>query len=257
MPHQAVAYGKPRVRCEAGIVLACACFHLLTTWHTDQPTPTNERSMNAKPISKSIIALLSIATLGALTACGGNDAAANEPAPTAPAPEPKIIVIEDQKDDSKDETATTEAPAPPTTTAPSPTAAPTTPAPAPQPPIVIEQPQPPIIVQQQPQSPVIVQQTPAPVIVQQRSQPPIVYSDPWQIAPGVIENGVHYGYISSIDSSGSGFYFDRADVQADGTWSNTNNKERYLPYAHSYQGYSGEAVEVHVVDQRVAAVFSV
>jgi hypothetical protein len=73
-----------------------------------------------------------------------------------------------------------------------------------------------------------------------------------RIPPGVIEDGTHYGYL--IESSDGSFTFDRADVQADGSWTNVNPTLRTLPYAGSVPWASGTPIEVIVDDQRVASV---
>ncbi len=169
---------------------------------------------------------------------------------------------------SKDPVAApTEAPttlAPATSTTPPPAASPapdTTPPTTaalpivvqPVPPIVIQQPQPPVIVQQ---PPVIVQQQP-PVVVA-APQPQVVY-DPTLIPPGTIEDGVHYGYLTSFQ----GMYqltFDRVDVAADGTWKNTNSKLRTLPtnpaaWTFSYP-YAGMPIQIDVQGQRVTGVYA-
>lgn len=92
------------------------------------------------------------------------------------------------------------------------------------------------------------------LVVQTQPEPapatPLV--DPLQIEPGVIEDGIHYGYL--VSSAVRSFTFDRADVQADGSWSNTNPKLRTLPYAGSIPWSSGTAIQIVVQDQRVTSV---
>ena len=84
--------------------------------------------------------------------------------------------------------------------------------------------------------------------------------DPYLIAPGTIEDGVHYGYLS--DASGmTQLTFDRVDVAADGSWSNTNSNLRTLPtdpqvWTFSYPS-AGQPIEVVVQNQRVTAVYAV
>ena len=122
----------------------------------------------------------------------------------------------------------------------------------PAPPIVVQQPQPPVIVQQ---APVIVQQPP---VVVAAPQPQVVY-DPTLIPPGTIEDGVHYGYLTSFQ----GMYqltFDRVDVAADGTWKNTNSKLRTLPtnpaaWTFSYP-YAGMPIQINVQGERVTGVYA-
>jgi hypothetical protein len=115
-------------------------------------------------------------------------------------------------------------------------------------PVVIQQPSPAVVVQQPP--PVVI---PAPA-------PPVVQADPTRIPPGVIEDGVHYGYLTSSQGMVQ-LTFDRADVQPDGSWSNTNSKLRTLPtdpsvWMFSYP-YSGQPIEVVVQNQHVTAVYAV
>jgi hypothetical protein len=104
--------------------------------------------------------------------------------------------------------------------------------------------------------PVVV--APAPVVVAP-APAPVVVADPARIAPGVIEDGVHHGYLYGW--SDEHFSFDRADVAADGTWTNNNPRLRtltigYWPFDTAPESlWSGEAIEVHVQDQHVTAVY--
>lgn len=84
------------------------------------------------------------------------------------------------------------------------------------------------------------------------STTPPAPADPLRIAPGVIEDGVHYGYLMA-STSGS-FSFDKADVQADGSWKNVNPKLRTLPFSEYIPWPSGTPIQVTVVNQRVAWV---
>ena len=81
--------------------------------------------------------------------------------------------------------------------------------------------------------------------------------DPDLIPPGVIEDGVHVGYVT--DFEGWEFTFDRADVAPDGSWTNTNTKLRTLPMSiDRWQGgplVSGMPIEIHVQNQRVVSAY--
>jgi hypothetical protein len=93
-----------------------------------------------------------------------------------------------------------------------------------------------------------------PVYVPNPSPPVVVPDDPYLITPGTIEDGTHYGYLTS---QGAGWFsFDRADVAADGTWTNVNSKTRTLPYANAVAVVNGAPVQVIVEDQRVVAVWA-
>ena len=52
------------------------------------------------------------------------------------------------------------------------------------------------------------------------------------IPPGVIEDGVHFGY--AVNATPTSISFDRADVQADGLWTNNNPRVRTLPVASGF-----------------------
>ena len=86
-------------------------------------------------------------------------------------------------------------------------------------------------------------------------------SPAWRIPPGVIEDGIHYGYL--YDYSDTGFSFDRVDVAADGTWTNVNPKLRALPTAgwpwtvSSRALHSGQAIGVSVENQVVTGAWIV
>lgn len=83
-----------------------------------------------------------------------------------------------------------------------------------------------------------------------------------RIPPGVIEDGVHVGLI--VQSNASTIWFDRVDLNADGTYENDNPMLRALPYsAPATDGgvpipdlstYTGTLFVVTVSDQRVSAV---
>ena len=79
-------------------------------------------------------------------------------------------------------------------------------------------------------------------------------TDPLRIQPGVIDDGVHHGYL--VSSTGSSFTFDKADLNADGSWTNVNPKLRTLPYSGSIPWSSGTPIEIVVQNQRVASVAS-
>ena len=90
--------------------------------------------------------------------------------------------------------------------------------------------------------------TPVPTTV---AAPPPPY-DPNAVAPGVIEDGRHFGFVVNFPTPGT-FSFDRADV-VDGYWTNENPRLRELPMAGARLDY-GMAVEVMVENQRVTAVY--
>jgi len=73
--------------------------------------------------------------------------------------------------------------------------------------------------------------------------------DPLLIPPGTIEDGTHYGYL--VSQSPGWFAFDRADVAADGSWSNTNPKVRNLPIGAELALVDGTPIVVVVQAQRV------
>jgi hypothetical protein len=90
---------------------------------------------------------------------------------------------------------------------------------------------------------------------QPEAEPVTPPADPLRIPPGVIEDGTHYGYL--VSSAEGSFSFDRADVRADGSWSNVNPKLRTLPYAGSIPWSSGTAIEVVVQNQHVTSVAAI
>ena len=103
--------------------------------------------------------------------------------------------------------------------------------------------------------------TPVEVVVQNQHVVAVTPSsvapstDPWRIAPGVIEDGVHVGYLT--DYGADWISFDRADVAADGSWTNENPQVRTMPWSHDIvQMWSGMAVEIHVENQHVVAVWA-
>ena len=83
---------------------------------------------------------------------------------------------------------------------------------------------------------------------------PAPATDPALIPPGVIEDGVHFGY--AVNATNTSISFDRADVQADGSWTNNNPKVRTLPVTPDFWSsnlfpYPGQPIEIHVQGQRV------
>ena len=138
--------------------------------------------------------------------------------PRLPAAEPKVIVVHDPAPE-----------APPTTEAPTTRAAPA----APPVDIDINVNGPDVIT---PAAPVYVPAPPAPVVVS---------DDPWLIPPGTIEDGVHVGYLTAYGPNW--ISFDRADVDANGTWTNVNPKVRTMPWNHDIvRMWSGMPIEIHV-----------
>jgi hypothetical protein len=100
--------------------------------------------------------------------------------------------------------------------------------------------------------------------------PAPVAADETRVAAGVIEDGVHYGYL--VDFAGRSFTFDRADVIPGEGWRNENQAVRELPWPDDRTGvrvydaftgapvtglYSGMALEVIVVNQHVVGVYRV
>jgi len=100
--------------------------------------------------------------------------------------------------------------------------------------------------------------------------PAPVAADATRVAAGVIEDGVHYGYL--VDAGGRSFTFDRAEVTPGEGWRNENPAVRELPWPDGPTGarvydaftgapvpglYSGMALEVIVVDQHVVGVYRV
>ena len=100
--------------------------------------------------------------------------------------------------------------------------------------------------------------------------PAPVAADATRVAAGVIEDGVHYGYL--VDAGGRSFTFDRAEVTPGEGWRNENPAVRELPWPDDPTGarvydaftgapvpglYSGMALEVIVVDQHVVGVYRV
>ena len=86
---------------------------------------------------------------------------------------------------------------------------------------------------------------------QSRSAPA---TDPALIPPGVIEDGVHFGY--AVNATNTSISFDRADIQADSSWTNNNPKVRTLPVTPDFWSsnlfpYPGQPIEIHVQGQRV------
>ena len=173
------------------------------------PLPPPTRSPRRWPYiaGSAVVAAIAVATMSVVLLhssdepanAAGQDANSPIPAPTTTTP------------------PTTQAPTttPPPTTATPTTAAPITAAPttaAPLPPVIIQQ-QPPVIIQQQP-----------PVVIHQA--PPV--HDPNLVPPGTIEDGTHYGYLTDVEGMYQ-FTFDRADVQDDGSWSNTNRSCARFP----------------------------
>jgi hypothetical protein len=100
--------------------------------------------------------------------------------------------------------------------------------------------------------------TPVEIIVQNQRVVSIravstpVPADPLRIPPGVIEDGVHYGYLGR--SGNASFSFDRADILPDGSWKNTNPKMRTLPFSQYIPWPSGTPIQVIVDNQRVTWV---
>jgi hypothetical protein len=83
---------------------------------------------------------------------------------------------------------------------------------------------------------------------------PAPATDPALIPPGVIEDGVHFGY--AVNATNTSISFDRADLQADGLWTNNNPKVRTLPVTADFWSsnlfpYPGQPIEIHVQGQRV------
>jgi hypothetical protein len=79
-------------------------------------------------------------------------------------------------------------------------------------------------------------------------------ADPALISPGVIEDGVHFGY--AVNATTASISFDRADVQPDGSWTNNNPRIRTLPvtpdfWSSSLFPYPGQPIEIHIQGQRV------
>jgi murein DD-endopeptidase MepM/ murein hydrolase activator NlpD len=73
--------------------------------------------------------------------------------------------------------------------------------------------------------------------------------DPLLIPPGTIEDGTHVGYL--VSQSPGWLVFDRADVNADGSWSNVNPKVRSLPIAEALFLPDGSPIRVVVQNQHV------
>ena len=70
----------------------------------------------------------------------------------------------------------------------------------------------------------------------------------------MIEDGVHFGY--AVNATNTSISFDRADVGADGVWTNNNPRIRTLPvtpdfWATNLFPYPGEPIEIHIQGQRV------
>ena len=84
------------------------------------------------------------------------------------------------------------------------------------------------------------------------SQPAEPAEDPMRIPAGVIEDGTHHGYL--VERTDGAFTFDRADVRADGSWTNVNPKLRTLPYAGAVPWADGTPIEVVVENQHVTSV---
>jgi hypothetical protein len=94
--------------------------------------------------------------------------------------------------------------------------------------------------------------TGAPVVANIPASAPV--TDLALIAPGVIEDGVHFGY--AVNATNTSISFDRVDVQADGFWTNDNPKIRTLPVTPDFWSsnrfpYPGQPIEIHVQGQRV------
>ena len=74
------------------------------------------------------------------------------------------------------------------------------------------------------------------------------------IPPGVIEDGVHFGY--AVNATPTSISFDRADVETDGSWTNNNPRIRTLPVTPDFWATNlfpspGQPIEIHVQGQRV------
>ena len=70
----------------------------------------------------------------------------------------------------------------------------------------------------------------------------------------MIEDGVHFGY--AVNATNTSISFDRADIEADGSWTNNNPKVRTLPvtpdfWSSNLYPYPGQPIEIHVQGQRV------
>ena len=80
---------------------------------------------------------------------------------------------------------------------------------------------------------------------------PSTSQDRLLIPPGTIEDGTHFGYL--VSQGVGSFVFDRADVSADGLWSNTNPLLRDLPVDEELPVQNGTPIAVVVESQRVVS----
>jgi len=81
--------------------------------------------------------------------------------------------------------------------------------------------------------------------------------DATAVAPNVIEDGTHFGYLTAWNVTS--FSFDRVDVLPDGSWKNTNPKVRTLPLPANTTGipYVGMPIQVVVQNQHMMSITSV
>ncbi|MDQ1423767.1 MAG: hypothetical protein QOD72_1265 [Acidimicrobiaceae bacterium] len=85
--------------------------------------------------------------------------------------------------------------------------------------------------------------------------------DASRIEPGVIDEGVHFGFVDGTD--GTNFWFDKVNLNSDGSITNNNPMLRVMPFGsviatdengypvQDFRPYASSIFKITIVDQHV------